>query len=350
MPKTFSLTAKQHDELLHIYRKDPDPELRFRAHILLLLGGGYAWDTIEAMLFCSSRTVDRWLKRFQAEGVEGLTGKKRGRPFRFGLGWVAVLVSWVTTKTPRDFGFLRSRWSCALLALLLRDREGVSASRETVRRWLHRGNLVYRRPRPVLVPDEEERQAKLAELRKLLEGLPDDETAVWQDEVEVHTNPKIGRMWMFKGHQAKVETPGTNTKRHLSGSIHWRTGMVFVTEAAPKQGRNGALFLKHLDELRQRLRRYKKIHVICDNASCHTSLEVIEYLWKWEGRIEVHLLPAYSPDLNPIERVWWHLHETITRNHRCKDLGELLDQVFAWLGQENPFQIEGSVYPKAKAA
>src|SRR5512143_2621401 len=154
MPKTFSLTAKQHDELLHISRKDPDPELRFRAHILLLLGEGYSWDTIEAMLFCSSRTVDRWLKRFQAEGVGGLTGKKRGRPFRFGLGWVAVLVSWVTTKTPRDFGFLRSRWSCALLALLLRDREGVNASRETVRRWLHRGHLVYRRPRPVLKPDE----------------------------------------------------------------------------------------------------------------------------------------------------------------------------------------------------
>jgi hypothetical protein len=43
MPKTFSLTTKQHDELLNIYRKDPDPELRFRAHILLLLGEGYAW-------------------------------------------------------------------------------------------------------------------------------------------------------------------------------------------------------------------------------------------------------------------------------------------------------------------
>ena len=55
-----------------------------------------------------------------------------------------------------------------------------------------------------------------------------------------------------------------------------------------------------------------KIHVICDNAGCHTSLEVIQYLWKWEGRIEVHLLPPHSPDLNPIERVWWHLHENIT--------------------------------------
>jgi transposase len=71
-----------------------------------------------------------------------------------------------------------------------------------------------------------------------------------------------------------------------------------------------------LDDLRRRLRRYRKIHVICDNAGSHTSLEVIQYLWKHEDRLEVHLLPAYSPDLNPIERVWWHLHENITRNHR----------------------------------
>src|SRR3954465_7574081 len=258
MPKTFSLTAQQRDELLNLYRKDPDPELRFRAHILLLLGEGYAWDTIEAMLFCSSRTVDRWLKRFQAEGVAGLTGRERGRPVRFGLGWVAVLVSWVTTKTPRDFGFLRSRWSCALLTLLLRDREGISASRETVRRWLHRGHLVYRRPRPVLVPVDPERQAKLDALRELLAGLPADETAVFQDEVDINTNPKIGSMWMVRGEQAEVVTPGNNEKRYLSGSIHWRTGQVFVTEGKPKQGRDTKLFLAHLDDLRSRLRRYKK--------------------------------------------------------------------------------------------
>ena len=158
----LSLTIERRNELLTIYRKNPDPELRFRAHIILLLGEGHPWDTIEALLFCSSRTVDRWLKRFQAEGVAGLTGKKRGRPFRLGLGWVALLVTWVTTKTPGDFGFLRSRWSCALLALLLHEREGVAASRETVRRLLRRGNLVYRRPRPVPPPNEEERRARLA--------------------------------------------------------------------------------------------------------------------------------------------------------------------------------------------
>src|SRR5262249_55078183 len=115
----LSLTTKQRDELLTLYRKDPDPELRFRAHIILLLGAGHSWDPIEAVLFCSSRTVDRWLKRFRDEGVAGLTGRKRGRPFRLGVGWVAVLVYWVTAKAPSDFGFLRSRWSCVVLALVL---------------------------------------------------------------------------------------------------------------------------------------------------------------------------------------------------------------------------------------
>jgi putative transposase len=346
----LTLKPTQRDELLQTYRKDPDPELRSRAHIILLLADGHRWDTIEAVLFCSSRTVDRWLKRFEAEGIEGLTGRKRGRPFRFGIWWVAVVVAWVTAKTPRDFGFLRSRWACATVALLLHEKYDLTVSRETVRRWLRRGDLVYRRPRPVLGPTDPERQAKLDKLRALLANLPDDETVVWQDEVEVHTNPKIGRMWMFRGKQAEVETPGTNKKRHISGSIHWRTGTVFLTEAAPKQGRNAALFIKHLDDLRRRLRRYKKVHVICDNAKFHTCQSVIEYLWKHEGRIEVHLLPNYSPDLNPIERVWWVMHEHVTRNHRCKSLEELLGMVFAWLEERTPFTVEDSEYQVAKAA
>ena len=96
----------------------------------------------------------------------------------------------------------------------------------------------------------------------------------------------------------------------------------FVDARSPEKGQKSSY------------RRYKKVHVICDNAGFHTGHAVIEYLWEHEGRIEVHLRPNYSPDYNPIERVWWHLHEEITRNHRCKDLAELLGKVFAWLGQE----------------
>jgi transposase len=90
--------------------------------------------------------------------------------------------------------------------------------------------------------------------------------------------------------------------------------------------------------------------VICDNAGCHTSQAVIEYLWTHEGRIEVHLLPMYAPETNPIERVWWLLHEHVTRNHRCHSLEELLEMVFAWLEREAPFTVEDAVYQETTAA
>ncbi|APW60539.1 hypothetical protein [Paludisphaera borealis] len=96
--------------------------------------------------------------------------------------------------------------------------------------------------------DPVERQGKLAELRSLLATLPKDETAVFQDGVDVNTNPKIGSMWMRRGQQAEVEPPGNNEKRYLAGSIHWRSGRVFLIEGRPKQKRDETLFLAHLDD------------------------------------------------------------------------------------------------------
>jgi transposase len=232
----------------------------------------------------------------------------------------------------------------------LRDDYRVRVSRETVRRRLRAHDLVYRRPRPVLGPKDPAHAVKLGKIRKLLRFLPPGHVAVFMDEVDINTNPKIGSMWMERGRQAEVVTPGNNEKRYLAGSLDWRTGRLTLTEGRPRQGRNTDLFLAHLDDLRRTYRRYRVIHVICDNAKPHSAKRAREYLAKHEGRVVVHYLPAYAPQANPIERVWWHLHEAVTRNHRCQTMQELLDLTFAWLGSRNPFQVEGSVYPRARAA
>jgi transposase len=67
-------------------------------------------------------------------------------------------------------------------------------------------------------------------------------------------------------------------------------------------------------------------------------------------RVRLHFLPTYAPETNPIERVWWHLLETLTRNHRYTSLDQLLDQVMQWLEDRKPHNIETSVYPAAHAA
>jgi putative transposase len=350
MPCTIPLSAAQRKALLGLYRRGTDPEVARRAHIVLLLADGFPWGTITAVLFTSPSTVARWQQRFLEGGVEALTGRPPGRRPGFPGPWAEVVVRWVTRRCPTDFGFVRSRWTCAVAALLLWSCYRLAVSRETVRRWLHEADLVWRRPRPVLRRQDPLRQAKLRALRRLLAGLPADEVAVFEDEVDVNLNPKVGSMWMRRGQQAEVETPGDNHKRYLAGSMNWRTGALWVTQGAK---RDGELFVRHLEDLRRRLRRYRVIHVICDNARFHQAAKckrLREYLGRWGHRIKLHYLPLYAPETNPIERVWWHLHDEVTRNHQCRTLEELLDLVFRWLEEGNPFNIEGSVYPAPTVA
>lgn len=348
MDGSIQLSRKERKTLLTHYRKSTDPAVRLRAHILLLLADGRPWSQITAMLFTSPRTISRWKRRLEQEGVDAVLGAPRGRPAVLVVWWVAMVVRWVRQKTPRDFGFLRSRWSCATVALLLWEEHRLNISDETIRRHLHRENLVWRRPRPVLGPKDPQYAQKLRRLRYLLAHLPEEETAVFQDEVDINTNPKIGSMWMLRGQQAEVVTPGNNVKRYLAGSLHWRTGKLLMSE--PGTQRNAKLFVKHLDDLRKRLRGYRHIHVICDNAKFHDCRLVDQFLSRWGHRITIHFLPKYAPETNPIERVWWHLHEEITRNHRCQSIDELVNLAFDWFGYKNTFEIETSIYPEALAA
>jgi transposase len=349
MDGSIVLSTPERNVLLNEVRRSSDPQRRLRAHVLLLLHDGWSWNVIVHVLFTSTSTINRWRHRYLTGGLAAVLEPKR--PPRWQAWWLALVLQWVTLQSPRDFGFYRSRWTCATVVVLLGEHCDVWISRETVRRRLHAQGLVWRRPRPVLGPKDPQRSQKLRKIRALLRHLPATELAVFQDEVDVNTNPKIGSMWMQRGQQAEVVTPGTNTKRYLAGSMNWRTGEVILSEAGSK--RNAVLFLRHLDDLRRRYRCYRRIHVICDNATFHKPegcKKVQEYMAKWGHRIVLHFLPTYSPETNPIERVWWHLHEEITRNHRCQNIEELLDLVFGWLAAAPYFGIETSVYDDVRVA
>lgn len=264
---SITLRPDQQAGLRDIVRTAEDHATRQRALVLLLLSAGVTYATLTAALGCSSATVARWVGRYWTGGI-GVVTVRPPRPGRL-AHWAGTIVAWVLTRRPREFGFARSRWSCETVAIVLREDCHVRVGRETVRRTLATAGLVWRRPRPVVRKTDPDRAARLAALRELLRALPADETAVFMDEVEVHTNPKIGCMWARRGEQATVDTPGDNQKRVLAGSLHWRTGRLIETWGNEKEGRTASLFLRHLDDLRRAFRQYKVIHVICDNAVNH---------------------------------------------------------------------------------
>lgn len=331
MEGSIRLTVKQRKTTLRIYRGGGNARVARRAHILLLLDRGCSYREIMEFTFCGSDLIADVKRRFLHGDVETALAEPTDDasiPF-----WQIVVACWVLQKTPRDFGYFRSRWTCEILAELLRQEHQIAVSGETVRRGLHELGFAWRRPRPTVGREDPEYAGKLRRIRRLLETLPDDEAAVFQDEVDVHLNPKIGSCWMPVGDQAVVETPGNNVKRHVSGSLAWRTGTLLISP--PSKRRNAELFIAHLDDLRRRLRGVRKIHVICDNAPFHDCRQVRKYLDRWGHRIELHFLPKYAPETNPIERVWWHLHETITRNHRCRSIEELIQLAYEWFETNN---------------
>jgi putative transposase len=335
----LQLSHRERKVCLAVYRSDRRVR---RALVMLLLDRGCSYREIAASAFVSPALVKAVKNDYGAGGVERVLGQEP-QPVVVAY-WLILVARWLISHTPRDFGFFRSRWSCALLSLLLWEQHGLRLGPEAVRRGLQRMGFVWRRPRPVVGPCDPEHDRKIQRLQRLLRHLPPDETAVFQDEVDVHLNPKIGSCWMPRGEQAEVITPGNNEKAHIAGSLHWRTGTLLLS--APGRQRNAALFVAHLDDLCRRLRGYRVIHVICDNARFHDCRAVRACLQRHAGRIALHYLPKYAPETNPIERIWWHLHETITRNHRCQSLEELLDEVYDWAQSQTCFFMQTASFRK----
>jgi len=123
----------------------------------------------------------------------------------------------------------------------------------------------------------------------------------------------------------------------LSGRFHWVTG----------PSKNSELFLKLLGELRRTYRCYRRLHLALDNDSSHTSRLVESYVDRCGGRIELHPLPTRCPESNPVELIWWGLHEAVTRNHCCPDLAAVLEFAERYLAEKQPFHLHlGEVYRK----
>jgi transposase len=241
----------------------------------------------------------------------------------------------VVASNPREHGWRRPTWTREMLVQTMFEKMGVRIHVATMSRALKRIGARRGRPKPgVRCPwSKRAKSRRLRRIRKLLEGLPEDEVAYWEDEVDVHLNPKIGLDWMVRGQQKDVDTPGQNEKRYLAGAQNYRTGELIWVEGESK---NSLLFLRLLWELVQRHPKAKVIHVILDNYSIHSTKQVELSLKTREGRrIRLHFLPPYCPDHNKIERTWQDLHANVTRNHCCPDMASLMREVRAYLRRRN---------------
>ena len=149
--QSIALASAERKELIVGMKRERKPSRRLRMHIVLLVADGYRPARIARVLYCSRTTVYAVVGRFVREGQKAFDDRRRRGPAPVLIeGSARRMVEDLTEGvSPTERGWLRSRWSCELLALELFKERALVLSRETVRRALHRLGFRWRRPRPV---------------------------------------------------------------------------------------------------------------------------------------------------------------------------------------------------------
>lgn len=310
--------------------------MRCRCKIIVGLVQGKSPTQLACGGLCSESQVYRVAQRFVEQGLTGMADYREDNgDHKISEAYEVELLS-ILTGSPRGYGYLRTTWTQELLVRVMAKRTGINVSTTTICRLLKRHRVRLGRPKPIVgCPwPKARRLRRLRQIRKLVELRRRGEVVVYLDEVDIHLNPKIGPDWMLCGQQKQVLTPGKNEKRYLAGALDARTGSLTWVEADRK---TSDLFILLLWRLLREYSQAKCIHVILDNYKIHHSQRTQLALATAGGRIRLHFLPPYCPDHNRIERLWKDLHDNVTRNHSCRNMKQLMAEVYAYLRNRNRY-------------
>ncbi|WP_045970488.1 IS630 family transposase [Xenorhabdus doucetiae] len=323
MPIITSIPRNERRQMKKAIQKTRDKNYARRLTALLMLHEGSTVSHVSRTLHCSRSSVNRWVNWLTLYGLEGLKSLPAGRPAIWNLAPLLSVISFLLQHSPQHLGYLRSRWSLELITLKINEILNISLSQSTLYRYFCRAGIVWRRAAPTLKLPDPEYDEKMAKISEALSNASGKHPVLYEDEVDINLNPKIGADWCFKGQQKRVVTPGKNQKHYLAGCLNAKTKEITYVGGLRK---NSDLFIKLLDEINHQYTSAKTITLILDNYCIHKSRKVRVWLAK-NPQFNLLFLPSYSPWLNKIERLWQSLHETVTRNHCCQFMWQLLHHV-----------------------
>jgi len=288
-----------------------------RAKALLAYYKGMAPKTISQAFHCSERTIKEWIKKFRSDGLDSLHDEQRsGRPKKLSSNQESELKQMIVDQNQRV-------WTARHVYHLILTTTGVCFSVKYLPQLLGRVGLSFHQTMYHLAKRDSEKrrqwiEEKLPEIyrRQLEEGW----RVFYQDEVGFSREGTLAKSWGIKGGNNKIPNYGRGKKINLIGVFELGTGNFYGE--LEEESVNGLRFKEFIWSLKKKVGS-DKIILICDNASFHKSQELQEWFPLQKSWLSMEFLPAYSPDFNPIERLWKWFKGEFTHN-RCWKTNGLL--------------------------
>jgi transposase len=258
--------------------------------------------------FCRT-CIYPWLRRVQEAGWEALAEKiAEGPECSLTEQQRQRVKRWIVGKDPRQYGFEFGLWTRRIVQSMIQEKMGVELCLTSVGKLLAQLELTPQKP----LRRAYERDPLRIELWKQ-EEFPKLKQRARQygakiyflDETGFSSEPNLRRTYGLKGETPVVKTSGQRQKVNVISAVSMQGA--FWCQIYTHTLRQGE-FITFLKDFMSGQRA--KVFLVLDSHPAHIANSVKEYVQSTQGKLELHFLPPYAPDLNPDEFVWNYLKGT----------------------------------------
>ena len=271
-------------------------------------------------------TIYPWLRKFEDQGWDALAEKiAEGPEPKLTEKQRQKVKRWILGKDPRQYGFDFGLWSRRIVQTLIEEKLGVTMGLTAVGRLLAGLDITpqkplrraYERDPKVVEFWLKERYPKLKARAKRLGA-----KIFFLDEAGFQSDPPLGRTYGLKGKTPVVVTSGQRQSLNVISAVNARGEFWAATYPGKLNAEAFVAFLENFMKGRS-----GKIFLVIDGHPAHKAKLVNNYVDSLDGRLELHSLPAYSPELNPDEFVWGHMKSNGVSKKPLKKNESLSDRI-----------------------
>lgn len=260
---------------------------------------------VAKILGVQKSTLFGWLARYRRGGWDALDARKRGgRPPKL----TAKMLQWIyetVMKDPRQMEFPFALWTSTMIAELIWRQFHIRLSKASVCRLLNQLGFSPQKPLWRAFQQDHERVQKwINEEYPKIRALAREQKAdiFFGDEAGVRSDYHSGRTWAARGKTPVVKTTGARFNCNMVSAVSPHGAMRFMLVEGTVTSDIFVEFLKRLVH-----NQPHPVFLIVDGHPVHKSAAVSRFVASTDGKLQLFLLPPYSPELNPDEQVWNHL-------------------------------------------
>jgi transposase len=303
----FILTEEEKSHLDELHHQTKDGKERDRIKAILLRSEGWTVPMISQALRLHQTTIIRHINEYHEGKLKNESG---GSESKLDDSQTEELIAHLEAHTYHHVHEI---------ILFVKDKWSISFSIPGMNKWLHRHAFSYKKPKGFPHKANPKLQEEfIAEYEKLKDEVGYDEPILFMDAVHPTQATKLSYGWIRTGQTKHVETTGSRTRLNIVGAI--QLGNLAETVTAQYETINGESIIDFMTKLRGQYGS-KTVHLILDRSGYHRSMLVAEKAI--ELNIKLHFLPPYSPNLNPIERLWKVMNEKVRNNRFFKSSKDL---------------------------